>query len=397
MHSRPIPDSAVSFVNARLGGDEITNLRIVGRHIAAVGADPHPDDTIVDLEGDRVFPGLINAHDHLQLNSLPPPDFLRHYRNVRDWFTDVHERRSTDPAFQAGVAAPRDQRLLIGGMKNLLSGVTTVAHHDPLYSFLSTADFPTRVVRNFGWSHSIHVSGEEQVQRSHRRTPAAWPWIVHAGEGLDEEAGREFERLGALGCLGSNTLLVHGIALSQAQRNQLGDLDAGLIWCPASNMNLFGATTNITHLVGRGRVALGTDSRLSGSRDLLDELRVAATIGGLDDETLERLVTSDSARLLRLPDRGSLRPGTRADMLILPARTSLRAATRADVRLVLIDGLARYGDRDCAACVAPTNRWAEVRVDGRTKILDGGLADLVTQCAAKESGLELIDSALRVA
>jgi hypothetical protein len=41
---------------------------------------------------------------------------------------------------------PREERLLIGGVKNLLSGVTTVAHHDPLYSCLQEATFPVRVV-----------------------------------------------------------------------------------------------------------------------------------------------------------------------------------------------------------------------------------------------------------
>ena len=395
--SHPFPDSGITFVNARLSGGEITSLRIVGPRIAALGADPHPDDSIVDLKGDRVFPGLINAHDHLQLNNLPLPEFSRHYRNVRDWFTDVHERRGSDAAFRAGVSVPRNERLLIGGMKNLLSGVTTVAHHDPLYPFLSTAEFPTRVLQNFGWSHSIQVSGEEQVKRSYQRTPHQWPWIVHAAEGVDEQASRDFERLDALGCLGPNTLLVHGIALSQAQRIRLGDLDAGLIWCPSSNMNLFGTTTDVAGLLGRGGVALGTDSRLSGARDLLDELRVAATISDLDDDTLERLVTADSARLLRLPDRGSLRSGTRADILILPAGTRLSTATRADVRLVLIDGLVRYGDQDCAHAVAPNAHWAEIRVDGRAKILDGRLASLISQCAARETGFELTRLALRAA
>jgi hypothetical protein len=196
--TRTQPGAGITFLNARIGSG-LASLRIVGPRIAALGADPHPGDWIVDLGGDRVLPGLINAHDHLQLNSLPPLDFNRHYRHVRDWFAEVDERRGADPAFEAGVSVPRDQRLLIGGVKNLLSGVTTVAHHDPLYPLLSAAEFPTRVVQHYGWSHSIHVSGEQQVMSSHRRTPAEWPWIVHAAEGLGEEAGSEFERLDALG------------------------------------------------------------------------------------------------------------------------------------------------------------------------------------------------------
>lgn len=379
----------ITLVNARLGGGNITSVRVVGSRIAGVGAKPRRDDAIVDLAGDRVLPGLINAHDHLQLNSLPQPELGKRYRHVREWIREIGERQNSDPAFQAGVAIARDQRLLIGGVKNLLSGVTTVAHHDPLYRYLSSPEFPTRVVQHYGWSHSLDISGEQQVRHSYRQTPLEWPWMIHAAEGLDDAAGNEFGRLDALGCLGPNTLLVHGVALDRAQRARLEQSAAGLIWCPTSNRNLFGRTADVADLLARGRVALGTDSRLSGARDLLDEISIAGEIGGLDGRSLERLVTHDSARLLRLPDRGELRADARADILILPARTGLAEARRADVRLVLIDGVVRYGDRDCAQRVAPASRWAEVRVDGRAKILDRHIAALLARSDAQEVGLEL--------
>jgi cytosine/adenosine deaminase-related metal-dependent hydrolase len=386
---RSSPPAGITFINAELTPGELTTLRIVGPHIASLGEGPCPVDSVVDLEGDRVLPGLINAHDHLQLNSLARPKFERPYRHVREWISDVDARRRSDPEFEAGVAVARDERLLIGGIKNLLSGVTTVAHHDPLYPFLSSAHFPTSVVRDYGWSHSLYVDGEEKVRSSYRATPRDWPWIIHAAEGLDDDAEEEFERLDALGCLGPNTLLVHGIALDHARRVRLDRAAAGLIWCPSSNLHLFGKTAEVAELAALGRVALGTDSRLSGARDLLDEVRVAREVGGLDDGTLESLVTRDGARLLRLADRGELRAGARADILILPARTRLAAVNRADVRLVLIDGIVRYGDKDCAQRVAPRAEWEEIRVDGRSKILDRHLAGLLSQARTCEVGLEL--------
>jgi cytosine/adenosine deaminase-related metal-dependent hydrolase len=377
------------LINAQSNDGEFTSVRILGPRITALGADPHPGDSIVDLEGDRVLPGLINAHDHLQLNSLPRPEFEKWYRHVREWIADVDASRRSDPEFAASVAVARDERLLIGGVKNLLSGVTTVAHHDPLYPFLSNARYPTRVVHDYGWAHSLYVDGDEKVRNSYRATPSRWPWIIHAAEGLDTEAGSEFERLDALGCLGPNTLLVHGIALDLKQRVRLDRAAAGLIWCPSSNLHLFGKTADVAALAARGRVALGTDSRLSGTGDLLDELRLVGQLGVVDDSSLEALVTSDSARLLRLRDRGELRAGSRADILILPARTRLAAATRADVRLVLVDGIVRYGDRDCAQCVAPHGEWTDIRVDGRAKILDSHIAELLSRARTSESGLEL--------
>jgi hypothetical protein len=392
------PASAgITFINAQLSSGEISTLRAAGSHIAGIGADPHSGDRVVDLQGDRVLPGLINSHDHLQLNSLPRFEPARLYRHVRDWICDVDRRRLSDPAFEAGVAVARDERLLIGGIKNLLSGATTVAHHDPLYPFLSNGAYPTAVVENYGWSHSTYVDGEDRVGNSYRRTPGDWPWIIHAAEGLDDEAREEFERLDALGCLGPNTLLVHGIALSRAQQLRLKDAAAGLIWCPSSNLTLFGRTADVTELARDGCVALGTDSRLSGARDLLDELRVAGEVGGLDTQALERLVTDNSARLLRLTDRGALRAGARADILILPAHTRLGSARRADVRLVLVDGIVRYGDRDIAHCAEPASQWADIRVDGRSKILDSRIAALLCGCGTREPGLELQNSAWRAA
>jgi cytosine/adenosine deaminase-related metal-dependent hydrolase len=389
--------AAFTLVNAQFGDGNMGSLRVVGTRIAALNVDPQPEDLIVDLAGDRLLPGLINAHDHLQLNSLPAHETVGHYRHAWDWISDIDSRRRTDPQFAAGVAVPRNDRLLIGGIKNLLSGVTTVAHHDPLYPNLIGSEYPIGVVRDFGWSHSLYIDGEEKVVASYRSTPAEWPWIIHAAEGLDEEAGAEFDRLDAHGCIRQNTLLVHGIALDQRQRKRLADACAGLVWCPSSNLNLFGKTAAVADLITAGRVALGTDSRLSGARDLLEELRLASQITGLDEAALESLVTRDGADLLRLSDRGALRPGLRADLLVLPARARLAAAARADVRLVMLAGKAAYGDPDCAGRFSSRAEWADVFVDGKPKVLDGHTAKLLSDARAAEPGLEISNVTWRAA
>ena len=389
--------AAFTLVHAQFGDGSMGSLRVVGARIAALNVDPQPEDLIVDLAGDRLLPGLINAHDHLQLNSLPAHETRGRYRHVRDWISEIDLRRRTDAQFAAGAEVPRNDRLLIGGIKNLLSGVTTVAQHDPLYPYLTGSEYPTGVVRDFGWSHSLYLDGEEKVLASYRATPAEWPWIIHAAEGLNDEASAEFDRLEALGCVQQNTLLVHGIALDRRQRKRLANAAAGLVWCPSSNQNLFGKTADVADLITAGRVALGTDSRLSGARDLLEELRLAGQIAGLDEAALESLVTRDGASLLRLSDRGALRPGLRADLLVLPACTRLTAATRADVRLVMVGGAAGYGDPDCAGRFAPSTGWAHVLVDGRPKVLDGHTAKLLSDARAAEPGLEISNVTWRAA
>jgi cytosine/adenosine deaminase-related metal-dependent hydrolase len=385
-----------TFVNADTGvGPD--SLRVTGSRIAAPSDALCVVDVVVDLRGDRVLPGLINAHDHLQLNTIPQLEAANRWRNVREWISDINVRRRTDPAFEACVAVARDERLLIGGVKNLLSGVTTVAHHDPLYPFLESADFPICVVTHYGWSHSLYIDGEEEVRNAHRSTPPSWPWIIHAAEGVDEESAREFDRLEALGCIGPNTLIVHGVALDPDQSVRLQQAGAGLIWCPSSNLRLFGSTAHVNELVRHGSVALGTDSRLSGSRDMLCELKIARVAGGLDEATLESLVTRNAATLLRLSDRGSLTAGSRADLLVLPAGMPLSQATRADVRLVVLGGVALYADPDYARVMAPMTHWTAVRVDGCPKMLARGLASALAAASVSEDDLDITDLTWRAA
>ncbi len=191
---------------------------------------------MIDLQGDRLLPGLINAHDHLQLNNFGRLKYHRRYANVRDWIADVDAHVQADPTLRACREVSRDQRLLLGAVKNILAGVTTVAHHDPLYEYLTSDAYPMQAVTEYGWSHSLLIDGEERVRQSYQRTPVAWPWIIHAAEGLDDEAAAEFERLDALGCIGANTLIVHGVALDhcaeRAARGGASGLD--LVSCVES-------------------------------------------------------------------------------------------------------------------------------------------------------------------
>lgn len=379
----------LALINADLGDGLRTPVKLSGSRIATIGEPPGACDAILDLEGDRLLPGLINAHDHLQLNHVPRLEPARRYSHVREWIAEIDRARRVDTAMKSAVAVPLADRLLLGGVKNLLSGVTTVAHHDPLHASLLELQYPVRVVTRYGWAHSLYLDGESKTRESHQRTPVDWPWIIHAAEGVDEEAREEFWRLDRLGCLQPNTLLVHGVAIGAAEGRRLAAASAGLIWCPSSNLHLFGATADVHALIAKGRVALGTDSRLTGSRDLLAELRVASEQAPLTAEALQSMVTCDAARLLRLPDCGVLAPGARADLLVLPAGVALERAHRALVRLVVGNGIPVYGDTDLVQALAPPGQWVEVGVDGRRKALARFIVDRLLDLNAAEPGLEL--------
>ena len=388
--------SAITFVNTTVVGidgrlgDSIT---INGRRVERIGGAPKRRELVVDLDGDVVYPGLVNAHDHLELNSFTRLKWRERHANVREWIADFQPRFATDQRLAAARADTLAARLWVGGLKNLLSGVTTVSHHNPLHRPLSRR-FPARVVRRFGLSHSLQIDGD-RVAASYRGTPSEWPWIIHAAEGVDDEARSEVPALGRLGCLGPNTVLVHGVAMDEERTVSVLERGGGLVWCPSSNHFLFGRTARVAPFDRAGRLAIGSDSRLSGEGDLLDELRVARASAQIPAESLWRAVTSGAARLLRQPGAGRLTGGAPADLAIVRRQhddpfESLVRANRTDVRMTMIDGAPLVADTALeAAFTARRTAFRRVQVDGSPRLLARWIADRAAALGAREPGLEL--------
>ena len=166
---------------------------------------------------------------------------------------------------------------------------------------------PVRVLRRYGWAHSFTLEQQPAGARGEpggdvercRSTPADVPFMVHLAEGVDQAARDELPRLEALGCLRPNTVIVHGIAMTRPAWQRVLEGGASLVWCPASNDFLFGRTAPSAPTWMRsgnrgGTICLGSDSRISGSRDLLDELRIAAA-RGISPAELLRMVTEVAA------------------------------------------------------------------------------------------------------
>lgn len=379
----------------------VTHDSVVARSLAfvngRVAAEP-PGALRIDLRDHFVIPGLINAHDHLQLNAIPPLVHSEPFANSYAWI-DAFETYRRDPPVVAAVSVDKATRLRHGGLKNLLAGVTTVAHHDP-WDVAFSRDFPVRVVDSYGWSHSLQLGALSDdsttrygppVHESFLATPAELPWTIHLAEGIDDVARAELPRLEAMGCLGSNTIIVHGTALSEADIDRVIERGASVVWCPSSNLGMLGRTITPRRLADAGRLGLGTDSRLTGSRDLLDELRVAATQCDLAPCELFRIVTADAHRMLRLPGIPELTLGGSADCLVIQATgdpyDALLATTRSEIRAVVRDGAPVLADADFAPWFAHCGvKTQVVHVDGRAKLMAANLAR--SEVIALEPGLE---------
>lgn len=386
----------LTFVNARVlaaDGRLARTIRIKGDRVDGIDVAPDKGDAVIDLDDSFVFPGLINAHDHLELNSQPRLKWRDRYDNASEWFADFQPRFDNDPALAVTRPATLDERVWIGGLKNLLAGVTTVCHHNPLHRVLRRR-FPVRVVSEFGYSHSLHIDGDA-VARSHQQTPSDWPWMIHAAEGLDDAAQRELDTLDHLGCLAPNTVLIHGVALCAHASDRVIAAGAGLVWCPSSNAFLFNRTADVRAFDDADRLALGSDSRLSGEGDLLDELKAAHATRQLSPEGLARTVTSGAARLLRLKNPGLLTAGVPADLAVVRPLAacpfdSLVSATRSDVRMTMIDGQPCVAEPSLAAAFKAAGATAiHARVDGTPRLVASWIGKHVSKMQLQEPGFEV--------
>jgi hypothetical protein len=163
--------AAVTYLNARVVGHAADTVRVARGRVAALGGRPQRGDAVVDLDGAFVLPGLINAHDHLELNNFPRLKWRERYANAREWIADFQPRFATDPQLLGPLAVPLPARLFQGGLKNLLSGATMVAHHNPAHYTFQRSDFPVRVAGRLRYSHSLGVDGAATVAAEYRRTP----------------------------------------------------------------------------------------------------------------------------------------------------------------------------------------------------------------------------------
>ena len=190
----------------------------------------------LDLDGLEVLPGLINAHDHLEF-ALFPRLGRRKYANATEWARDIYH--PCESPVREHLDIPKELRLLWGGLRNLASGVTTVSHHNP-YESIFDEDFPVRVVKEFGWAHSLAF--DSNIRARFDATPPGVPFIIHAGEGTDEDAADEIFRLDDLGVLDARTVLIHAVGFCANGWELIRQIGVSVIWCPRSNLFTLGRT-----------------------------------------------------------------------------------------------------------------------------------------------------------
>lgn len=341
---------------------ERIDLTIEAGRILPFDRQQNPDLEL-DLTGHLLLPGLINAHDHLEFNLFPRIG-NGPYPNASVWAKDIYHPEKSP--IREHLMVPKPVRLIWGGIKNLLSGVTTVAHHNPYARRVFTDRFPVRVMRRYGWAHSLDFSPD--IAELWKRVPQHWPFIVHAAEGTDENARSEISRLKELGILAGRTLLVHAVAVEEQELETISQSGCSIVWCPTSNLFSLGRTLRQEMLRSGVPITLGTDSALTARGDMIDEIRSALEVSDLTPDEIYQMVTTAPARALRFSGgQGRICERGTADFVAVAdnGQTPAQAVAGLKPAMVMIRGRIMLATHQLHTTCAGLKGFHHIHLEGR--------------------------------
>ncbi len=375
--------ASLALRNARLGPGpdfRLADVLLRGARVAGVfnaGQAPGADHE-TDLSGRLLLPGLVNAHDHLDFSLFPllgRPPYVSAYAWAEDVRGGMDDRRLKD-----ALTVPLVDRLWLGGLRNLLSGVTAVAHHGAYHRSLGRPEFPVRVLAKYGFAHSPGLTPE--LRKAYRTSDRRIPWLVHAAEGVDARCRGEVKLLADANVLRQNTVIIHGIGIAPEDFSLIADARSAVVWCPEANRRLYGATAPVRGLRAAGvAVGLGSDSPASGVRDALSNLAAARREAALDDAELLALATRDSGLVARLPV-GGFEPEAPADFAVIGDLGAFWQGDRRSLALVISAGRPLWGEPGLMRELG--NQATACRLEGSARALAPAIAKRV-QALGKSS------------
>ncbi len=319
--------------------------------------------TVVDTGG-VISPGLVDLHNHVAYDFMGPwaPPHL--YSNRYQWQNDASYAAAVKTPYNAVKNAGHlCQAQKFGELRALMGGTTTIqgsigySCQNGWVRNVESYVFCQDAIRQ----NVLPVTGltatdaAKLIAQFDAGTTKAY--LVHLAEGTDDASRAELDHLRALGLVRKEVVAIHGTALTPAQLAEMGQAGMKLVWSPQSNLGLYGATTNVPAALAAGvKVALAPDWTLSGTNNLLAELKVADRInkeqwgGLLSDAQLVAMATTTPAEIASLGEKvGRIAPGFAADLVVVRAngKAPLRAlieAQQADVLLTVVAGQPMYGE-----------------------------------------------------
>ncbi len=328
---------------------------------------------------DVVLPGLIDPHNHMSYNTLPPwRAGGRLFQNRNQWRSQLGpELYDARPPRNDAIAARYSElRLILSGTTSVHKAEDTRSSHAHVRNIDRADD-----AHGLGYGDSAFrecvfpftSSCSDQPDYAENQDIPERAFVAHVAEGIDEDSRSEFDEFSTNDRLGSKTSIIHCVACTGDQLSEMKATNTKLIWSPQSNIGLYGLTTNVATAVRMNMtVALGPDWTPSGTMNMLTEAKCAKQVsddywnGVVSDKRIVQMMTSNAAKSLGVFDQiGSIVPGKLADILLLSGdrRNPYDAVVEAnttDVRGVFIDGARQMGDQDIYNTDIARNEFCEV-------------------------------------
>ena len=354
-----------------------------------------------------LYPGLIELHNHLSYNALPlwspVPKIFQH----RGQWPDHPDYRKLISGPMRVVGEYRDahgKAALLAPLvryvecKCLLGGVTT-SQGIMLSSNAGVQRFYRGIIRNVEQTDDPELSealgripdidakdARAFLSRLEREDSC---FLLHLSEGVtkagqaDSVARRHFLALEVAPdewAINDRFAGIHSAGLLPEDFLVLAQRGGSMVWSPLSNLLLYGETARVDAAKREGvRIALGSDWSPSGSKNLLGELKVAWLYsqhllnGIFTARDIVSMATRDAAAILKWQAAlGTLERGKRADLLVIEGTKgdpyeALIKAKETSIRLVMINGIARYGTPALMKALGPDGET--LRVGGRKRRL----------------------------
>lgn len=352
-----------------------------------------------------VMPGLINAHTHAPMtlfrglaDDLPLMEWLH------DYVFPV-EQKHTPETVRLGALLACAEMTRFGvtsfcDMHFMAAHVAEAAEHSGLRATLGEAvfGFPNPSYQTFDQGlakaealcetyrdhpritptvapHAVYTTTPEMLERTYSLAESFDTlWVIHLAETTTETAeciekigARPLAYLDSIGCLGSRTLLAHGVDLNAEEMDRLAQAGAAVVHCPKSNMKLASGVAPIPEMRRRGvQTALGTDGAASNNTlGMFTEMRFAALLHKahtldatvMNAQSVLDMTTCDGARALNMAAGvGTIAPGAPADIIAVdltrpnlrpcyhPVSHAVYAAEGGEVCLTMVDGEVLYKD-----------------------------------------------------
>ncbi len=348
------------------------------------GVDGGATATKISCPNGVISPGLINTHDHISYQANPyvasPANADERYEHRNDWRVGGASHDNHTAISSGGTATSNQTRW--AELRQLMSGTTSIVGA----TYSGTGD--QGLLRNLDTSNAGQLGLGEGASGIDSQTfplhdqsgleltsgcaypsidavtviPADSAYLPHVSEGIGEAALNELRCVssttnGGHDLLSPRTSIVHGVALKAPDIGMLAATGTSLIWSPRSNISLYGDTALVPVYARIGvNISLGTDWLISGSMNLLRELKCADSMNAtywnhaFSDQALWHMTTSASADASQTGEKiGRIQAGKTADLAIYrqhagATHRSVIAANPEDVVMTMRGGKALYGD-----------------------------------------------------